>query len=265
MKNKIILILLFFGAVVFVGCPDSVVVDPCAGAEPVTARFSTYEVVYGTGDGTSDKKAHLAKTDTFIYLTPARFAADERYDSYEWHIGYDSRVRTDSAFTLSFSSTQLPADEPLSIMFIGRRKPRTDCFPNDDGIDTATRFIVYRNAADAKILGSYLGHHADENPLDTFTVDIFWKSDIFLAVRNINRGFMDDCTKLTSRVSRDIGNVSMGFSIYATVPTCGLLSLDGYMRLLPGNRDSIIIDYIQTDRAGDGISHHKVFTGRRIR
>ncbi len=47
MKNKFIQILLLLGAVVFVGCPDDIVVDPCAGAEPVTARFSTFEVVYG--------------------------------------------------------------------------------------------------------------------------------------------------------------------------------------------------------------------------
>lgn len=262
MKNKFIQILLLLGAVVFVGCPDDVVVDPCAGAEPVTARFSTFEVVYGLYN---NPKPNLAKTDTFIYVNPVRFAADERYDSYEWHIGYDDRIRTDSAFSLNFGPSQVPELVPLPITFIGRRKPRTDCYPDDDGVDTAKRFIVFRYPKDAKILGSYLGHHSDENPLDTFTVDIFWKSDIFLAVRNINRGFMDDCTKVSSPVARDIGNISMGFHIYATVPTCGLLSLEGYMQLLPNNRDSILIDYIQTDRAGDGISHHKVFTGRRIR
>ena len=257
--------MMLLGAIAFSGCPDDIVVDPCAGAEPVTARFSTYEVVYGTGDGTGDKKAHLAKTDTFIYVNPVRFEADERYDSYEWHIGYDDRIRTDSAFSLNFSPSQVPELVPLPITFIGRRKPRTDCYPDDDGVDTAKRFIVFRYPADAKILGSYLGHHSDENPLDTFTVDIFWKSVDFLAVRNINRGFMDDCTKLFSPVTRDIGNVSLGFSIYGTSRVCGLLSIDGSMWLLPNNRDSIIIDYIQTDRAGDDISHHKVFTGRRIR
>ncbi len=250
---------LLLGAVVFSGCPDNIVVDPCAGAEPVTARFSTYEIVYGK----RDNKAHLARTDTFIYSTPVRFAADEHYDSYEWHIGYDDRYRTDSAFSLNFSSTEVQERVPLPITFIGRRKPRTDCFPDDDGIDTARRFIVFRNHWDAQLLGSYLGHHTDENPLDTFTVDIFWKTVDFFAVTNINRGFMDNCFKSSSAVQRDFGNVSMGFQNMGSAIGCNLHDLDGYA-LLTTNRDSIIIDYIQTDRAGDGISHHKVFTGRRI-
>ena len=263
MKFLIPYVVFALNLALFMGCSDDIIKppppDPCAGKTPVTARFSTYEIVYSR----SEEEKTITRTDTFSYLERVLFAADERYDSYEWHIGYDDRVRKDSAFFMSFSRNQAPPRVPLEVVFIGRRKPHTDCFPNDDGIDTARRNIVFLLQPEVQILGSYLGSHTDENPLDTFRVEIFYRTEDFLAVTNINRGFMDNCTKYTSPVTRDIGNASIRFFNMGSSKICNLHDLDGWAQLTP-NRDSIIIDYVQTDYTGDRIPHHKVFKGRRI-
>ncbi|MEY3386569.1 MAG: hypothetical protein RIR53_1380, partial [Bacteroidota bacterium] len=74
------------------GSPTVVVPDPCEGAQRVTARFTIYEVL---------QSGTIAPSDTLANGV-ALFAADERYDSYEWQIGSDSRVWTVSRFSLRF-------------------------------------------------------------------------------------------------------------------------------------------------------------------
>jgi len=175
--------------------------DPCGQAKRVEAQFTIYEPV---GD------LH-PRTDTILWTSIAHFSADEHYDKYEWHIGFDSRIRMDSSFSLRFPASQVEEGVSIPITFIGSRTPNLMCFPDDDGLDTITRQLVVLSPYNSPVLGSYKGCHLD-NPADTFTVDIFWQTEDFLTMRNINRGCMDTAQfRLSSVVSKVLGATSMEF------------------------------------------------------
>ncbi len=245
-------------AVVLSGCgsPTVVVPDPCEGAQRVTARFTIYEVL---------QSGTIAPSDTLANGV-ALFAADERYDSYEWQIGSDSRVWTGSRFSLRFPGREVVYGEPIPIRFIGRRKPDTTCFRGDDGVDTAYRYMVPLPPTRSPLLGSYHGAHVDD-PADTFTVTIYVRyiegtKDNFCSVvmRNINKGCSDtngvDCTAVNDK---DIGATIMEFDGNGAYLTgTGCLSPKGIARLK--GRDTIEIDYVY-DRA----RIPKKFIGRRVK
>jgi len=221
------------------GCGSGpVAVDPCANAERVKARFTIYEDVF-----TSNLRA-TAPSDTIV-TGLAIFSADERYDSYEWQIGYDPRIRTDSSFSLRFGANSgVIKGEPLPIRFIGRRQPNTSCFPDDDGVDTAYRTMVVLDEYTSPMLGSYRGVHLDE-PLDTFNVDIFWHKKYFLSVSNINRGCFDtiDNRFESSAIRREMGATVMVFGNGQSYWPQGCRAPFGVARLFNHNRIEIEYTY----------------------
>ncbi len=235
-------------ALCFTACCDvnPVDPDPCEGAERVKARFTIYELV-----GKS-----VAATDTIIGVYNARFSADERYDSYEWSIGSDTRTWTDSSFDLRFRLSEVGEGVPLPIRFIGKRAPKVECFPDDDGVDTTYRELVVLSMYKSPVQGSYRGYHVDE-PLDTFTVDIYWKTEDFLVMRNINRGCMDTSTKLFSIVSKDMGATIMEFDGLGGYDKSGCMNPKGVLRLFEGNR--VEINYVY-----DKPRIPKLFIGWRV-
>jgi hypothetical protein len=229
-----------------------VVPDPCEGAQRVTARFTIYEVL---------QSGTIAPSDVSVNGL-VRFAADERYDSYEWQIGSDSRIRTERSFTLRFPVWEAPNGIPIPIRFIGRRKPDTTCFPDDDGVDTAYRELLPIADSNNPLLGSYHGAHVDD-PADTFTVTIFVRYSRYgdfcdVAMRNINKGCSD-----TTRVSchaindKDFGATVMEFDGVGTWGE-GCLNPKGIARLK--GRDTIEIDYVY-----DRSRIPKKFIGRRVK
>jgi|GEM_PF-849524 len=252
------MIMAIAAALLLFGCGTHTVVtpDPCEGARPVTARFTIYEVLE------SGTKAPSDTTVNGMVL----FAADERYDSYEWQIGSDTRIWRDSAFSLRFTLRDAPDSIPIPIRFIGRRKPDTTCFPDDDGVDTAYRELLPLSDPASPLLGAYHGAHVDD-PTDTFTVAIYvtyrdpeMTTLCSVVMRNINRGCSD-----TSRVScgavneKYFGATIMEFDgdgRYFIADGC--LNPKGIARLK--GRDTIEIDYVY-DRA----RIPKKFIGRRVK
>jgi len=251
-------ILAVSAAIMIVGCgsPTVVVPDPCEGAQRVTARFTIYEVL---------RSGTIAPSDVTVNRL-VRFAADERYDSYEWQIGSDSRIRTERSFTLRFPVREAPNGIPIPIRFIGRRKPDTTCFPDDDGVDTAYRELLPIADSNNPLIGSYHGAHVDD-PADTFTVTIYVTyrdADMItlcsVVMRNINKGCSDtngvNCTAVNDK---DIGATIMEFDgdgAYLTGTGC--LSPKGIARLK--GRDTIEIDYVY-----DEARIPKKFIGRRVK
>ena len=253
--RTVILLTITTAALLLFGCGTHTVVtpDPCEGARPVTARFTIYEVLR------SGTKAPSDTTVNGMVL----FAADERYDSYEWQIGSDTRIRRDSAFSLRFRLRDAPDSIPIPIRFIGRRKPDTTCFPDDDGVDTAYRELLPLSDPASPLLGSYHGAHVDD-PTDTFTVAVFirfypnGKDFCDVAMRNINRGCTDtlrvSCNAINNKY---FGATIMEFDGNGTYGE-GCLNPKGIARLK--GRDSIVIDYVY-DRA----RIPKKFIGRRVK
>lgn len=256
--RTVILLTITTAALLLFGCGTHTVVtpDPCEGARPVTARFTIYEVLESGTKAPSDTLANGL----------AHFAADERYDSCEWQIGSDTRIRTGSAFTLRFPGREVVYGEPIPIRLIARRKPDTTCFPDDDGVDTAYRYLVPLPETASPLLGSYHGAHVDD-PTDTFTVTIYvtyrdpeMTTLCSVVMRNINRGCSD-----TSRVScgavneKYFGATIMEFDGEGSYRISdGCLNPKGIARLK--GRDSIEIDYVY-----DEARIPKKFIGRRVK
>lgn len=197
--------------------------DPCAGISEVKARFTVKEVV----------STYKFETDTFVSNQSVEFAAAERYDSYEWHIGSDARIWTDSAFRLGFPAREVTLGAPLPITLIAKRAPNISCTPTDDGVDTLTKHIVIILDYDSPILGEYKGVHTD-SPLDTFNVRIYFRNPDYLVMQNINRGCQDTVGRFSSYIRKELGATVMTFDgggVYDTTGCKnpkGVLFLDNY-------------------------------------
>lgn len=255
MKYFFVFNLVTFTSLLLCGCPDSpdtIKPDPCEGVKPVVANFDTYEDLTDFKNGTV-----RTKTDTFVHETGVTFKAEEDYDTYEWHIGYDDRVWTKKEFHLGFPDTEVKDGESILVTFIGRRKVNKECLPNDDGVDTLKKKIVIRSQKNSKVFGKYIGGFTS-NPKDTFTVEVLLRDEYSIIINNINRGFFDDSE--TGMFSKDLGYTSMSFYHDGFSISHGLVPVRGYMRLLPNNQDSIIIDY---EENRDKIK--RIFMGRRVK
>ncbi len=137
-------------------------VNPCLGVKK--ANFKMFEIV----------KDSLFETDKALTYNYVVFQADEDYESYTWTIGDDPTIRTTKKVRVFFPEPTIP----LTIRLVAKRKPRPDCIPNDDGIDTIEKTFQAVKYNDALILGKYQGFSKEGtplvgNPLDTFTVDIY--------------------------------------------------------------------------------------------
>lgn len=232
---------------IVLSCGNSTVAtDPCAGAEPVKARFTIYERV-----GWSGSKSIGDTIGTYV----AFFSADERYDSYEWTVGEDDRTWTDSSFSLRFGVKD--AGIPIQVRLIARRSPNLECTPSDDGIDTSFRTLLPVSIRKIPILGEYMGWHVEE-PQDTFRVNIYWRDQYSLIIDNINRGCGDTALKGIANVSKEFGARVIEFDAGGMYDRFGCKAPKGVARLI--GQDSIRIEYVY-DRA----RIPRTFVGRRVK
>jgi hypothetical protein len=91
----------------------------------------------------------------------------ENATSYEWQIGNSSVVYTSKEFGLYFGDTV----GTIPITLIVKSKPNKICFPNDDGIDTLTRYLTITVMEKPTFFGTYLGAN-DYDPTNQFTIKI---------------------------------------------------------------------------------------------
>ncbi len=208
---------------------DKVITDPCAGLKPITAEIVISERVKDT----------IIHSDTVIYYRPVQFSSPRKYDSYEWKIGYDDRTFSDSSVVLNFRE---PFGE-LPIRLIVKSRPDTECFPEDDGIDTLEKTFYVKHPSEIAILGSYIGAH-ERDLLDTFGVDIIWVPQKGLIINNINRGFIDTVFKNSPLIDKWYGNNIVMFETGAT--NAGSLGPKG-TAILSENGNEIIINYSARD------------------
>jgi hypothetical protein len=196
MKNKFIQILLLLGAVVFVGCPDDVVVDPCAGVMSTSADFTIKELV----------ETYKIDADTVMPYNTVEFSAKYPADEYEWKVGFDGRTWTTKTFTLDFHGFS----GSVNVRLISKRKSiNKECTPDDDGIDTVMKTLVV--VVKPAILGSFRGVNI-ENPSDTFTVDIRsteYRGQSWYEIINMNKGCYD--TTMGSMLYTSIAHKAIAF------------------------------------------------------
>ena len=179
MKNLFILVLLL-ALIILTGCPDAPVrPDPCDGKMPVTADFKITQKVFNFNIDSVD----YIETEVLLTSKTVMFEGQNNYYHYEWQLLGDS--------TIYFGKKQFFwFDVPwgkLTMRLIVKGYSDTTCFPNDDRIDTMYKDLYVKDKRNAEVIGSYKGCHED-NPTDSFTVDIKYPDDREIIIYNINRG-----------------------------------------------------------------------------
>lgn len=169
MKNKIILMMMLLGAIAFSGCPDDVVkptpVDPCAEYSADPPKILVYEKVGDT--------SYILKDRFYGGYASIIFRTSRKCDTYEWLVGTDPKVRTDSSFTIRFRDYI----GQVTVRLITFSSRDTLCNPADNGRDTvyATYTVMraspYWNNDVPPLHGTYRGV-STENLLDTFNITI---------------------------------------------------------------------------------------------
>jgi hypothetical protein len=167
MKNIKLLVSILVLVFVLNSCGKESVENPCeCGQKPITAAFTITEKYYFPQGNTLDLFEPY-DTDT-VFASNIVFTALEEDAEYTWQIG------TETLHTNIVERSGFPANQPIPITLIVKKEPDIECFPNDDGIDTLTRYL-YRGdytTSDLFIEGKFQGY-LEGSPLDTFTVTIF--------------------------------------------------------------------------------------------
>ncbi|HHB79806.1 MAG TPA: hypothetical protein ENK85_11290 [Saprospiraceae bacterium] len=122
-------------------------------------------------------------TDTIRMLRVA-FTALEEDAKYTWKIG------SETLHTQTVVRSHFPVHEVVPITLIVEKEPNSLCFPDDDGIDTLTRFLyTVKPSYDSIFFDDFHGY-LEGNPQDTFTVSIREKillGDSFFYIKNLER------------------------------------------------------------------------------
>lgn len=69
-------------------------------------------------------------------------------------------------------------DAPIEVRLITHRTPRTDCYPNDDGIDTSYRYIHFIRSTNV-FLGTWRDSFS-ENPNEVYDIKLYIDSSLAL-------------------------------------------------------------------------------------
>ncbi len=139
----------------------------CAGEHEVSAEFDVRQAMAG-GNAFVPSWIHpVGEEGMFLVTSLARFVALEDDASYSWTIGageYDAQFGN-----LSFSDDDIGSIIPVTL--IVDKMPNLECFPEDDGADTLTKFVKVIEHCDVPTLGLYRGAWL-RSPMDTFELEI---------------------------------------------------------------------------------------------
>ena len=163
---KVINFLIGISVLVFIlnSCGKEPVENPCeCGQKPVSANFTIMEKYY-VNQFLNDVYTPY-DTDT-VFSNFVQFNALEENAMYTWQIG------NETLDTKDVERSDFPKGQLIPITLMVENEPDKDCFPDDDGRDTLTRYL-YRMESNCEsfIHGQFHGALAS-NPQDTFTIDI---------------------------------------------------------------------------------------------
>jgi hypothetical protein len=147
--------------------------NPCPSSEKATsAAFYAYTA-------TEIPFARIV-TDSFTTPETVTFEPfDTTAKQYTWIVGDEEKPRYGKRLTLNFYAGYLRRGQPLKVTCIATKDPNKQCFPNDNGVDTSSRFIYFYNYLDTlinpvPIYGYYFGSD-DGDPSIKYTVRIgYW-------------------------------------------------------------------------------------------
>jgi hypothetical protein len=202
-------------------CPNYVApVDPCAGKTEVSADFIIEERI-GPGE------FREANAVTGCEACVVRVRALNPNLNYTWQIGTD--VFTDSVALFGFREEHIGNSYPVTLIVNGPID--SNCHPNDNGMDTITKYISVHHGYDKSLEGNWRIAW-DSPPLDSFDVYIeITEGPFFLPIlswHNFDRLGTSDCSPLASSMTASGHNF---VRLEATAwPTCRSLSGDFWVR-----------------------------------
>lgn len=156
-------------------CPNY---DPCTAQTPVSADFRIIE---------NGSWGFMQLFDTVYYdtvrstnLTSQALHLHDDW-TYTWSIGSESYEGPQCS--LDYSNA--PKGVPVSITLLVEGPPNTACFPNDDGRDTVSRQVVFKNDT---FFHSLFHGYLNGDPTDTITLGFYRKEPFLGAMVNFKRG-----------------------------------------------------------------------------
>jgi hypothetical protein len=160
MKNRLFIGFVLFSYLITSSCCKK---DECKNKTATSAGFKMYETI-----GWESKSIEVQNNDT-VSIDVITFEANDssnEVESYEWKVGTDPKVFRTKQFNLEFGTAP---NSLIDVRLIIKKNVDKMCFPNDDGIDTVTRyfFVSPKQLAQGKFDG-----YCKSNPTEKFSIFI---------------------------------------------------------------------------------------------
>jgi hypothetical protein len=118
---------------------DNTLPNPCAGKTLPVANFILAEKLEG--------EERYFETDKINFVNDLFLRGPDGYKQYLWLVGTNENWSTQKNAKVSFSQ----AEGKLRVRLIATREPMTDCFADDDGVDTIEKWIDVINKSQDKV------------------------------------------------------------------------------------------------------------------
>jgi hypothetical protein len=141
--------------------------NPCLDAAATSANFTIKEATYL--DIIDPRLADFLMDTDSCYFSSIYFeAVQQDADSFIWQVGSEVEPRYGKQVNVTFPDNL--RGSTFNVRLIVKRKPNTQCFPNDDGIDTVMRkFYFVRFNEPLSWEGTYYGSD-DDKPDSLYTI-----------------------------------------------------------------------------------------------
>jgi hypothetical protein len=149
-----------------IDCPNY---DPCYGVEK---QLAIIELGTTINDGATLPPIRF-EGDTVIYGGVYFKTNIEDAISYKWTVGTDNRTWDKQEFSLVFNDddSMTLRNNPILVTLIVERQANS-CFPNDDGIDTLSKYLHFRSNWESKVWGIWEGYRDSLNDIYQLEVRI---------------------------------------------------------------------------------------------
>lgn len=230
------------------GDPECKNYDPCYGQTEVSAEFDMFEVVHSSS--TMDWEVEVT-TGKLAHRRPLRLVGlDSGEVSHEWIIGLEPTARKGQTQVVPFWNWR----GTVKITHIVTGPPRSDCFPDDDGIDTVVKTIeVLDYDENLPIIGTYRGY-LELDPEHIFDIEVLFNPDWnWIEVMNLPEG----CPGAND-VRSGANGVLIGISLYDYDKCWGIGQGLGQLSPHPAG-DTLTIPFNYSDPDSLALRPQKIF------
>jgi len=208
--------------------------NPCASKTLPTGNFMLAEKL--------DGKERYFETDKINYINDLFLRGPEGYDEYLWQVGTNMNWSTKQNAKVSFTK----AEGMLKIRLVGKRKPMTDCYPGDDGVDTVEKWIdVVQGSSSTFWISPILGYWEGKSTQfgDTLYTIRFYSIDS-AAGTGTQDGFLEYYSK--NILKNGCGSTysdNPGYIVWEGMGRTSGCVFNHVAYTFTSNKDSIVVEY----------------------